>query len=86
MGSFSIWHVIILIAFPVIYFLPWLIAWRRKHLNVVPFFLVNLLAGWLGVFWVVALVWSFTSNTKDNRDRMLMGSPQHGKKGNGGES
>jgi T4 superinfection immunity protein len=44
-----------------VYFAPTLIAdWRGKH-NVVPIFLINLLFGWfLGIGWIVALIWSLT--------------------------
>lgn len=40
-----------------IYFLPTVIAVRRKHVNCLPIFLVNWLLGWTFIGWVFALVW-----------------------------
>lgn len=42
------------------YFLPTVVAFTRDHKNKVPIFLVNFLTGWLGIGWVIAIVWSFT--------------------------
>ena len=39
-------------------FLPTIIAIARRHRNALAIFLVNLLVGWTGIGWVVALVWS----------------------------
>lgn len=48
-----------------IYFLPWIIAENSKHTNENAIFVLNLLAGWTFVGWIVALVWAFTAqNTK----------------------
>jgi hypothetical protein len=47
-----------------LYFLPALVARERKHKNYTPILLVNLLLGWTGLFWIGALVWSTTDNTK----------------------
>jgi Superinfection immunity protein len=44
-----------------LYFLPWLIALLRGHHNAAAIFMLNLLLGWTGLGWVVALVWSMTS-------------------------
>ena len=53
-----------------LYFLPTTIAALRGHNNTLPIFLVNLLLGWaFGVGWVVALIWSCTSNTKSARQQ-----------------
>ena len=45
-----------------IYFLPGLIGLVRGHRNGNAITALNLLAGWTGVGWVVALVWSLTDN------------------------
>lgn len=44
-----------------IYFLPTIIAILRKHPNLLPIVALNLLIGWTFVGWVVAFVWSLTS-------------------------
>lgn len=50
-----------------IVFLPTGIALMRRHNNFIPIFLVNLLLGITGIGWIVALIWSFTSNVKEKR-------------------
>ena len=42
------------------YFLPTLIAFLRNHKNKLAIFFLNILLGWTGIGWVVALVWSVT--------------------------
>ncbi len=44
----------------IIWFLPSLIALVRGHHNLGAIFLTNLLFGWTGIGWAIALVWSFT--------------------------
>ena len=44
-----------------VYFLPSLIALTREHHNKVAIIVTNLLLGWTGVVWLVALIWSFTN-------------------------
>jgi len=41
-----------------LYFLPTIIAAARRAKNLVVILLVNIFAGWTGVGWIVALVWS----------------------------
>ncbi|MDR2612134.1 MAG: superinfection immunity protein [Deltaproteobacteria bacterium] len=49
----------------VIYLIPAIVAFKRKHRNRVPILLVNVILGWLyGVAWIVALIWAFTDNTE----------------------
>ena len=45
----------------VIYFVPTIVAVARRHHNMVPIILVNLLLGWSCIGWIAALVWSFTT-------------------------
>jgi hypothetical protein len=47
-----------------IYFLPSVIATNRHHRERLPFFILNLLAGWTFLGWVAAFVWSLTSNVE----------------------
>ena len=60
MGTFSIWHwlIVLLIAFPT-YFLPAIIASARGHTNEVAIWVLNALAGWTGLGWVAMLIWAF---------------------------
>ncbi|MDB5623691.1 MAG: superinfection immunity protein [Devosia sp.] len=56
-----------------IYFLPTLVAWKRKSPNLSTILLVNLLAGWTVIGWLLPLWWAFkrekfkahTSDTSD---------------------
>lgn len=41
------------------YMLPTMIAGARGHRNLAAVCVLNLLAGWTGIGWVAALVWSF---------------------------
>lgn len=43
------------------YFMPTLIARDREHHNTGAIFVLNLVAGWMFIGWLVALVWSFTA-------------------------
>lgn len=49
-----------------IYFLPTIVAALRGHLSSGAIFVLNLLLGWTALFWIIALVWSFTGNTRAN--------------------
>jgi hypothetical protein len=53
----------------VLYFLPSLIAFLRGHLSAIAILITNLVFGWTGIGWLVALIWSFTGNTARNRGR-----------------
>jgi len=41
-----------------IYFLPFLIAFIRSHIDSLAIFILNLFLGWTFFGWVVALVWA----------------------------
>ena len=41
-----------------VYFLPTLIAFLRRHKNKLAIFFLNILLGWTGIGWAIALVWS----------------------------
>jgi len=41
-----------------IYFIPWIVAAKRKHRQRWHIFILNLFLGWTFVGWVAALVWS----------------------------
>ena len=42
-----------------LYFIPTIIAFQRKHENKIIILLINLLLGWSFWGWIVALVWAF---------------------------
>lgn len=46
-----------------IYFLPYLIANSKGHVQETAIFILNLFAGWTVIAWVIALVWAFTKKT-----------------------
>jgi sugar phosphate permease len=60
MGSFSIWHwLIVLIILPVA-FLPTIIAIRKNHPYKVAIILLNIFGGLVyGLGWLAALIWCF---------------------------
>ncbi len=53
--------IIILIVGILIYFIPALMAFQRKHKNRTAILMLNLFLGWSFIGWVVALVWSLTN-------------------------
>jgi len=42
------------------YFLPAIVAYRRHHHSAPAILLLDLLLGWTGIGWVLALIWSMT--------------------------
>lgn len=62
-GEGTIVAILLLFIALTLYFLPAVIAHNREHNNFTAIFVLNLLLGWTFLFWVAALVWSFTDNT-----------------------
>ncbi len=54
--------------FILIYNFPYLVAHYRKHVNEKALYVLNLLAGWTFIGWVVALVWAFVKLQPKNID------------------
>jgi threonine/homoserine/homoserine lactone efflux protein len=50
---------LILIALVVLYFLPGLVASRRKHKNATAISICNILFGWTFIGWGIAMIWAF---------------------------
>lgn len=44
-----------------LYWLPTLIAWRRRVPNLVSIMIVNVLLGWTVIAWIVCLAWACKS-------------------------
>ena len=47
-----------------IYFLPAIVASMRRHRQSLAIGILNLVAGWTFVGWVIAIVWACTADTK----------------------
>ena len=60
----SVGIIVIFIAAVTLGLIPTLIAGHRKHSNMVAILICNIVGLFTGVFWVVALIWAFTDNTK----------------------
>jgi hypothetical protein len=81
MASHSVFEIVVLVATVALYFLPALIADRRKRHDLLIIALFNAVLGWTGIGWVLALFWSLQPNpakdlgtqTKDRQRRLGMG-------------
>ena len=56
-----------------IYFIPTSVAMKRKHLNYLSIFVINLFLGWTIIAWVICLSWAVKVERKSAED----GSPRH---------
>jgi hypothetical protein len=52
------------IFFFVLYFLPWIQAYRRGHSKTEAIAVLNVLLGWTFIGWVIALVWACSEQAK----------------------
>jgi hypothetical protein len=48
-----------------LYVAPTIIAFRRKHHSRWAILMLNFLLGWIGLGWIIALIWSFTGVRHD---------------------
>jgi len=53
------------------YFLPTFIALVRNSSKKMGIFIVNFLTGWTFIGWLIALVWSFTSESTNDKNLRL---------------
>jgi uncharacterized membrane protein len=53
----------------IIYFAPSFIAYSRNHLNRQVIYIINFLAGWTFVGWMVALVWSLMRSSATAKEK-----------------
>jgi len=48
------------------YVLPTLVAWGRKHRSAPAITFVNIVLGWSGLGWLIAMIWSLTGNVRED--------------------
>lgn len=64
--SISIWQILMALIMLPIYFLPTIIAIHKNHKYKIAIILINVLGGmFMGIGWLVALVWCFIEPDKD---------------------
>ena len=51
----------------VFYFLPWIIARKRRITSTTAVFWLNLLLGWSGLMWIVCLLWAVIEQPEAQR-------------------
>jgi len=56
----------LIIAIVILYVLPSIIAYVRKHNNISPIILINIVFGWTLLGWFLALVWCLTDNVEES--------------------
>ncbi len=44
-----------------LYFIPAVVAFRRKHQNATPIMVLNVFLGWTILGWVASLIWALTT-------------------------
>lgn len=59
-------EIIVVVAGLAVYFIPTFIAHHRDHRNVLAIGALNVLFGWTGIGWGVALIWALTGNVHDS--------------------
>ena len=60
-GGSGISLLIVVVIAGLLYFLPSVCAFRRRHHQRGAILALNILAGWTAIGWVVAFVWAFTA-------------------------
>ncbi|WP_100077619.1 superinfection immunity protein [Chryseobacterium camelliae] len=65
--SLSWQHVLILLLFIPIYFIPTFIALNRKKSNAGVIFALNLFLGWALIGWIGALIWALSKDKTDQQ-------------------
>lgn len=58
MELFYAGHLIGIAISVVVYFVPMMIAFYRRHESYTSIFMLNLFLGWTGVVWLVCLIWA----------------------------
>jgi predicted PurR-regulated permease PerM len=60
-----------------VYLFPSIVAMRRRHHRRLAIFMLNLLLGWSGLAWIVALIWACTRVELDNKNDKLSFHHRH---------
>ena len=60
-----------------VYFLPTILAILKGRSNSLPIFVLNLLAGWTFIGWVVALIWALTKDLKSELQEVIERNRSH---------
>ena len=55
---------LIFLMFLLIYFLPSMVAFNRRHRQRIAILALNFLLGWTVLFWILSLVWSLTQDVE----------------------
>lgn len=61
--------IFVLVILFLIYFAPALLAGRFRHPQTAAIFMLNFLFGWTGIGWGIALIWAFTKESKNGRQK-----------------
>jgi hypothetical protein len=72
--------------FSLMYFLPFLVAEVRGHRQGFLILLVNLLAGWTGIGWIIAMIWAMGDEAEADHGPDRAGMPTTTKGASGGRS
>ena len=52
----------------ILYFVPIIVAYVRRHNNILAISLLNIVLGWTFAGWLAALLWSLNSDIKQEED------------------
>ena len=66
---------IVLLILLVVYLLPGIIAYKRKHHNASAIMSLNIILGWTVLGWVGALVWACTNPSPANQQAVPLPPP-----------
>ena len=76
LGPIGPTELLIIFILVVPYFIPTIIASRRKHPNTSAILALNLLLGWTLIGWIISLVWALTTTAKGQTINISATSPQ----------
>ena len=48
-----------------LYFLPAIVAYKRKHRNATAILVLNILLGWTLLGWAIGLIWAFMKSEQE---------------------
>ena len=64
-------YLMIIVACMAIYFIPTIIAIKRKHEYKTIIFILNIFGGWTGILWVISLIWAIWMSEKSLIDPIV---------------